>query len=396
MGAVRRFFLPVLGHPWIAGKLVAIQAEKALDAWRYPPRDAGAAGRIRQLSLRITDLCNLRCATCGQWGEGGYLLGENLQKLQAAEVPPERYMELFKDLTRNGHKPVVYLWGGEPMLYRGLLDVVEAAAALRLPVAIATNGTRIAESAEHLVKAPLFLLQISIDGHTAELQNEMRPSMSGRDTYSDVVNALEAVGRARKEARSHLPLIASLTTISRKNAGHLVDIYDTFRDRVDLFVFYLSWWISPDRAAEHERDFARRFGTTPQKHRGWIGGWKPESYDLLHEQIQAVLERSRQPGAPPVTLIPHIDSRQELEEYYTNHSLDFGFNRCVSIFHAMEVNSNGDVSPCRDYHDFIAGNIKQQAFTEIWNGEKYRLFRRSLVKDGLMPVCTRCCGLMGY
>ena len=396
MGAVRRFFLPVLGHPWIAGKLVAIQAEKAFDAWRYPPRRDGMAGKIRQLSLRITDLCNLRCATCGQWGEGGHLLGRDLQKLKTAEVPPERYVELFKDLTRNGHRPVVYLWGGEPMLYRGLLDVVAAATAQRLPVAIATNGTKVAEAAERLVNTPLFLLQISIDGHTAGLHNEMRPSVSGRDNFADVAAALETVGRARREARSRLPLIASLTTISRKNAGHLVDIYDTFRDRVDLFVFYLSWWISPERAADHEREFARRFGPVPQKHRGWIGGWKPENYDLLHGQIQAVLERSRQSGAPPVTLIPHIDSRRGLEDYYTNHALDFGFSRCVSIFHALEVNSNGDVSPCRDYHDYVAGNIRQQTFTEIWNGERYRLFRRSLVQDGLLPVCTRCCGLMGY
>ena len=35
-----------------------------------------------------------------------------------------------------------------------------------------------------------------------------------------------------------MPSSPSLTTISRENSAHLVDIYDAFRNRVDLFVFY--------------------------------------------------------------------------------------------------------------------------------------------------------------
>ena len=60
------------------------------------------------------------------------------------------------------------------------------------------------------------------------------------------------------------------------------------------------------------------------------------------------------------------------------------------------MNSNGDVSPCRDYHDYVVGNIKDHTLTELWNSERYQAFRRSLTTEGLMPVCSRCCGLMGY
>ena len=84
--------------------------------------DNGAGARIRQVSLRLTDLCNLRCHTCGQWGDNGYLLGQPMAELMRSEVTPERYIELLQDLVRHGHRPGVYLWGGEPMLYRGLVD----------------------------------------------------------------------------------------------------------------------------------------------------------------------------------------------------------------------------------------------------------------------------------
>jgi radical SAM protein with 4Fe4S-binding SPASM domain len=62
----------------------------------------------------------------------------------------------------------------------------------------------------------------------------------------------------------------------------------------------------------------------------------------------------------------------------------------------VEVNSNGDVSPCRDYHDYVVGNVKETTLSRLWNAEPYRRFRISLAREGLMPACSRCCGLMGY
>jgi radical SAM protein with 4Fe4S-binding SPASM domain len=54
------------------------------------------------------------------------------------------------------------------------------------------------------------------------------------------------------------------------------------------------------------------------------------------------------------------------------------------------------MSPCRDYHDYIVGNVKEHTVQELWNSERYRAFRASMARDGLLPACTRCCGLMGY
>ena len=87
---------------------------------------------------------------------------------------------------------------------------------------------------------------------------------------------------------------------------------------------------------------------------------------------------------------------KDLEKYYTDHNCAFGYNRCVSVYSAVEINSNGDMSPCRDYHDFVVGNVKEKTVTQIWNSAPYRKFRKSISEKGLMPVCTRCCGLMGY
>ena len=391
IGVVLKNLRRVAPHPWIGLPLVRLELEKRFFNLLHPG-DGSVAGKIRQASFRITDLCNLRCHTCGQWGDSGYLQNESPKELRNKEVPAARYLELLKDLREHGHRPLLYFWGGEPMLYNGILDVIAGASELNLPTSIATNGTRVAESAQRLVDASLFLLQVSIDGHNAELHNRIRPHAGGGDNFADIVRGLDAV----RAARRRLPVIAALTVVSQANLPHLTDIYDAFRDKVDLFVFYLSWWIDEANAAAHEADFERRFGFRPVKHRGWIGGWKLTDTAALERQIEQLDARSRPWPAPPVSFIPRLRGADKLRAYYTDHAELFGYRRCVSIHHAVEVNSNGDVSPCRDYHDYVVGNIKTATLTELWNAPAYQKFRHSLRRDGLMPVCRRCCGLMGY
>jgi radical SAM protein with 4Fe4S-binding SPASM domain len=282
------------------------------------------------------------------------------------------------------------------MLYEGVLEVIEAATSLGLPTAIASNGTRVAESADCLVRAPLYLLQISIDGHNAALHNRLRPAAGAGDNFQAIQVALDTVTDARRAYHADLPLIVSLTVVSRANAHHLVDIYEAFRTKVDVFVFYLSWWIDDERAKAHGEDFSRRFGFAPTKHRGWLGNWRSNDFEMIAQQFGELLTRSRTWGAPPVTIIPMLMEANGLREYYTNHSATFGHDACVSIYQAVEINSNGDVSPCRDYNDYVVGNIRNATVTELWNSPAYRNFRRSLAAEGLMPVCSRCCGLMGY
>jgi radical SAM protein with 4Fe4S-binding SPASM domain len=386
----------ILPHPWIAGKLALLQGEKWLFETLYPKSGNGRARRIRQISLRLTDVCNLRCRTCGQWGERGFLHEGDLSGLKQAEISLESYRQQFRDLVLHGHHPLVYLWGGEPMLYEGTLDLVDAATALRLPASIATNGTRLAEAAERFVAAPLFLLQVSVDGHCSELHNQLRPSIGRGDNFAAVTRGLDAVQEARRKQRRKLPLIAALTVISRGNVDHLFDIYEAFRHRVDFFVFYLSWWIDEVHARAHETEFRSRFGMTPAKHRSWIGTWRPKEVHALDRNLRRIAGRARSAGAPAATVIPPLAGAADLYTYYTDHAARFGFDRCISIYQNLEVNSNGDVSPCRDYSDYVIGNIKRRSLVELWNAPSYQNFRSSVSQRGLMPVCSRCCGLMGY
>jgi len=115
----------------------------------------------------------------------------------------------------------------------------------------------------------------------------------------------------------------------------------------------------------------------PALHRGWIGQWKTDDHAALAGQVETLLARSRRPGAVPVTFIPFLRGKMLLTAYYTDHRQTFGYEPVRVHFPGDEINSNGDVSPCRDYHDYVVGNIKTELLSELWNSERYVAFRRS-------------------
>ncbi len=386
----------LLERPRYAKNVAMLQVDRFL--WNLTGRHKkGIAGRIRQCSIRITDICNLRCHTCGQWGDQGFLKGCSVKDLRSREVSADRYIELIRDLAKHGHAPSVYLWGGEPMLYPGAVEVIEEAAKFGMAPSIATNATGLADKAERLVAAPIFLIQISVDGPDAETHNQSRPGAAPSvNNFATVNKGIDTIIEARRDRKQRLPLVAALTTINNVNYDRLVDIYEAFRDRVDVCVFYLAWWIDEHSAEEHTRDFEERFGFKPEKHYGWIGNWRPPDYGVLAAQLKQLHQRATQLSGPAVIIMPPLTDAADIETYYTDHQARFGFDRCVHIFTDVELNCNGDMSPCRDYHDFVVGNVKDKTITELWNSEPYRKFRTSLATKGLMPVCTRCCGLMGY
>ncbi|MFH1679433.1 MAG: radical SAM protein [Candidatus Eisenbacteria bacterium] len=373
------------------------QAAKELFSLRHPlGARHGKGDGVQLVSLRITDRCNLRCHSCGQWGDNGYLLDTPPGELRRREVPLEVYRRFVDDIAAAGWSPIWYVWGGEPMLYPGILDLLRYIHERRMPISLVTNGTRVAAHAEEIVKT-CRVFYISLDGPNAEIHNRQRPGAgASADNFRDVHAALEAVREEKKRQGRVYPLVVPLSCITSYNIESLVDLYRLAARYSDAHILYLTWWIDPDSAEEHSREFERRFGFRPRTHLGWIGSWKDFDHRLVAEKLERMRALSRASGRCPPIPMPDLNTRKEIERYYSNHADDFGYDQCVSIFMTMEVDSNGNVSLCRDYHDYVIGNIAGDDVQAMWNNERARRFRRSISTEGILPACRRCCGLMGF
>ena len=149
---------------------------------------ADSYGRIAtDLRVSLTDRCNLRCSYC--------MPPEGLEWLPKPEVlsGPEvtRLVRIGVELL--GIREVRFT-GGEPLLRRDLVQIVEATASLdpRPEISLTTNGIGLARLAAPLRDAGLDRVNVSLD----TLRPEIFRKLALRDRLPDVLDGLAAVAAA--------------------------------------------------------------------------------------------------------------------------------------------------------------------------------------------------------
>lgn len=351
---------------------------------------------VSQISLRVNEVCNLRCDSCGQWGENGHLR----KKLEQGEKLQELDFDVVKRLvfeTRRDH-PNYYIWGGEPSLWKPLLPLFQEMAKYKLYGSIVTNSQGIAPILENLIDTgSLNILFLSLDGWDSGSQNLMRAPASGKNSrnFEKTMEVIDMVDEIKLRKGLKMPLVMPITVISNHNYMHLAEIHRLVLDKTQLHPYYFGWFITEERAALHEKVFKARFGYKAKNHRGYLKScFNDVDPAVTAQQIAETLRISRGRSSVP-QFLPDIYTEEEIHRYYDDHTWDCGYPDCESIYHVAEISPDGRITPCRDYQDYTTGNINEQSFYSVWNGEKFKNFRREMTK-GLMPVCTRCCGLQGF
>jgi cyclic pyranopterin phosphate synthase len=145
-------------------------------------------GRIAtDLRVSLTDRCNLRCAYC--------MPPEGLDWLPAPDqLTDDEVVRLIRiGVERLGITEVRFT-GGEPLLRRGLADIVARTAALRPrpEISLTTNGIGLTRTAGTLHAAGLDRVNVSLD----TLRPETFRKLARRDRLPDVLDGLAAAAAA--------------------------------------------------------------------------------------------------------------------------------------------------------------------------------------------------------
>jgi cyclic pyranopterin phosphate synthase len=135
------------------------------------------------LRVSLTDRCNLRCTYC--------MPEEGLPWLAKPDLLTDdeivRLIEIA--VTSLGIREIRFT-GGEPLLRRGLVGIVERVAALepRPKMSVTTNGIGLARTATALKTAGLDRVNVSLD----TLRPDVFKALTRRDRHKDVIEGLRA------------------------------------------------------------------------------------------------------------------------------------------------------------------------------------------------------------
>lgn len=180
-------------------------------------KDIGIQRKITDLTLNITNSCNLRCRYCwNQWGSYGDYYGKN-QKMNYRVST--QGVDLLIAESKGAKDLVIDFYGGEPLLNFELMKKtieyckkIKDAKKINFRFLLATNGTLLSkEKAEFLIENGVDIA-VSLDG-SRDTQNIQRPFCDGKGSF-DVI--MENMNSLKKDYRRRIVGRATFTPYSTK------------------------------------------------------------------------------------------------------------------------------------------------------------------------------------
>ena len=315
------------------------------------------------VQVEVTTFCNLDCVMCSHgtlikhprhMGLGNFI--EICEKLMPYKV------------SMNGI--------GEPFLNPEMLPMVEYARDHRIETITTSNLTLLSpELAENIVHSGLGLLKGSIDSVDPQTYLAIRR----RDMHDRVLEGLRNVRDAKKRLGSRLPYVRLQFVMQRANYKEIPDVLDLCREYgVDAIYF-------------QPLDLINDNYVTDAMVGELIGDMDPVSF-------RQVLERAAQKSVhgKVATNLPALfrDFDAVWEKYRMIKAPDPETAVCMMPWTSLYVSVDGDVRLCCVFAsspEENLGNIFEQDFSAIWNGEAYRNYRKRFAK-GERPnkLCRNC------
>jgi GTP 3',8-cyclase len=175
-------------------------------------------GRVHtDLRISLTDKCNLRCTYC--------MPPEGLDWIPTPELlTDDEIVRLAEIAVGRLGITNIRLTGGEPLLRRGLVDLITRMSALhpRPRLAMTTNGIGLARLAGSLQAAGLDRINVSLD----TLRRSTFAGLARRDRLQDVLDGLDAAKTA-----GLVPVKVNAVLMRGVNTDEALDLLDFCLDR---------------------------------------------------------------------------------------------------------------------------------------------------------------------
>ena len=286
------------------------------------------------ISTELTNNCNLNCPHC--------LSGSGLMGRKRGFMDIGLFKKVMNELA-----PYLYnvnlFFQGEPMLHPLFFSFLDNC--LIPHSVVSTNGHFLSqESSEQIVRTGLSKLIISLDGMDQETYSAYRVNGS----MNRVIDGMNNVSHAKKISNSSLKI------------------------EIQFLV---------NRFNEHQIPLVRRLA-------------KSVNASLSLKSMQIIDKKDIVAWLPSARRFRRYKIREG--EFAIKNSLS---DRCARLWFNPVITWDGKVVPCCFDKDaeYVMGDLNRDSFCDIWNGTRYRVFRKSILSGRLMvEMCRNCTsGLRG-
>lgn len=301
-----------------------------------------------QVQIDLTNECNHRCPFCF------YRCAKN-DRLNALfnekdVIPTEHVLKLLKEFKKVGIPAVQFTGGGEPFMHPGITEILQKTLDLGLELAVVTNGAKV--KPEHLeMLARSVWVRFSVDASTPQIY---------------------AASQHSTEEDFHHVIATIKDLVSRRKGSSVIG---------------MSFVISPINYKQIESfaDMAKDLGVDNIR---YSVAYTPRGIDLYRDIWEEIKNRCYRTRRIQTEKFKVFDLA---EDHLCNLDMrDKGYDFCGYQHFTAVIGADGCVYPCctLKYNAAMTsfGNIKEQSFKDIWNGEKRAKWMKM---DHLKYVCDK-------
>jgi len=256
--------------------------------------------------------------------------------------------------------PSIHFTGGEPFLYRGLLDVIAYSKARGYGVAMMTNGCLITkERAKKVSHLGISDIQVSLEGPP-----ELHASIRGRGSFRAAAKGVEHLAAAGSRVSANV-------TLSRLN-------FDKIEETIEV-----AKAIGFDRIG-----FSRMVPCGRGK--------ALLTQFLTPQELKTAYQKILSANTPTFEVVSGDPLAGTLSETKLPSGCNLTLSGCSAGFSGVTVTSDGSVMPCRRI-GLVAGNLKKKSLRAIWASSRllWQLRRRESYRGkcgqcSLWPSCRGC------
>jgi len=323
--------------------------------------------QLRKLVVKPTLACTANCATCASRRD----LHRELRRAQAQWLTFADWERVFAECATLGVE-TLDISGGEPFLYKQLVDMVRLGKSYGWKINLNSNGSLVTEArARELLDAGLDSVHISLYSADEAVHDELRGC---KGLWAKACQAVRIFAGLHDEYPSFFA--ATQCLICRENFRQLdrtISLHHALGSH-GMGLTYLEgdfegkYLLSVDEIRELRREVAPRALAACRRLSRFVRGDAAATIRSLFSPDKLSIEQWAAGQYQP----------------------DAGPGCCSRPQFFTIILANGDMHPCNivEYtHEPVMGNVREASVPEIWNGAKWNEFRQTLFdKCALCPI----------
>ena len=301
-----------------------------------------------RVDFLITKKCNLKCRHCF----------ENAS-------PLENIVQLDKDILKRVFYQMEYLnvktlkiTGGEPFCHPQIHSVLELISNARFETIILTNGMLLTEDSINLIRSSNIKLGISLDGITSKTHDFIR----GKGSFDILYDKLIHIGQ--------IGIDLTLTfTANKVNESELEQLASVMFNEIGVRCIFVNRLRPIGRANESKDIFI-----------------SDDKYIIFQERVSNLAAKY---GKEKILL---SDDSIQFEESDNKKHSDAAPLICAAGNSLICMDEYLNIYPCiygQGNRDYIIGNLTNESLLDIWQSEKWNLFRGNTTLSQIKG-CSTC------